>query len=270
MHALLVEQKSQEAEKAKEKEQEEAAKKGKMRDPTIRILTSDPKKNKLIEGADDMQKLDEALQLGELTNNKDKDDVENLLNKGVFVRYADEKGEMPLHKLARVKKNDPQDLLDFKKVFNLLIEKMRAECAKEKRPLSSDINHQDKAGKTPLYVAIEHKNLKMVDLLYLLQKDGVSANSHPPARTAAPCQNSSLTYGIFLLWQPDSLLVNSVGWTVLHAAVNANDLEVIKKLITHFTAARKKILLATRDKTGRTPLHIASFKDESMGAQIVE
>ena len=71
-------------------------------------------------------------------------------------------------------------------------------------------------------------------------------------------------------WQPDSLLVNSVGWTVLHAAVNANDLEVIKKLITHFTAARKKILLATRDKTGRTPLHIASFKDESMGAQIVE
>ena len=39
----------------------------------------------------------------------------SLLNKGVCVRYADEKGEMPLHKLARVKNNDAQNLLDFKK-----------------------------------------------------------------------------------------------------------------------------------------------------------
>ena len=78
---------------------------------------------------------------------------------------------------------------------------------------------------------IECKNTKMMGLLYGLGAEG-----------------------------PDSLLVNSVGWTVMHSAVNTDDLETIKKLVEHFTPARTKLLLATPDKSGREPLHIAAYK----------
>lgn len=66
------------------------------------------------------------------------------------------------------------------------------------------------------------------------------------------------------------LLVNAAGWTILHFAAQASDLENFKKLFTHLTGARKQILLRTKDKTLRTPLHIASFKDASDNSQVVD
>ena len=64
----------------------------------------------------------------------------------------------------------------------------------------------------------EEKIVKMIDLLYSLGKDG-----------------------------PDSMLVNSVGWTVLHAAAQKNNLKVLETLMRHFTSARKKIVINTKD-----------------------
>ena len=113
-----------------------------------------------------------------------------------------------------------------------MIELSRKQAKDAGRPgIQMDINHQDKNGKTPLYLAIEHKNTKLMDMLYGLGADG-----------------------------PDTLLVNTAGWTVLHSAVNTDDLDTLKKLISHFTAARIKVLLQTQDRTGREPLHIAAYK----------
>lgn len=211
------------------------------RDPTIKMINSDLKKNKDVSGVEDMIKLDEALQLGDLEGHKDKADVVSILEKDVNVRYSDEKGEMPMHKLARYKVTD-KNYLTFRKCFKDLVDKMidQKKKATKVESIASDINYQDKQGKTPLHVAIEHKNIRMIDLLYGLGKDG-----------------------------PDSLLVNSNGWTILHTAVHANDLEVLKNVFKHFSVARKKILITTKDKTGRTPLHIASFKDDSEGSVII-
>ena len=151
--------------------------------------------------------------------------------KKVCVRVECEKGEMALHKLARFKVTD-KNKATYEKVFNMIIAANREQAtAAGKSGIQGDINHQDKAGKTPLYQAIECKNMKMMGLLYGLGAEG-----------------------------PDSLLVNSVGWTVMHSAVNTDDLETIKKLVEHFTPARTKLLLATPDKSGREPLHIAAYK----------
>ena len=74
-------------------------------------------------------------------------------------------------------------------------------------------------------------NIKMMDQLFLLDKDG-----------------------------PDTLLVNSVGQTVLHVATYAAcnpdpsvkpDLTVLEHLFRHFTAARKRVLLDSPDRAGR-------------------
>jgi ankyrin repeat protein len=175
----------------------------------------------------------EACQLGDLSNSDPEiETVSKFLTKDpkINVRIEDEKGEMPLHKLARVKVDD-KNRMEFKRIFNELVGLMRTQAKEKSRGLAPDINHQDKAGKTPLFMAVEHKNVRMMELLYLLDKDG-----------------------------PDSLLVNSFGWTVLHAAVNTDDLDVLKALVKHFTPARIKLLLTTPDKTGREPLHIAAYK----------
>lgn len=153
------------------------------------------------------------------------------LEGGINVRVECDKGEMPLHKLARVTLTD-KNQKDYTTAFQKLIELSRAQAKEAGRPgIQMDINHQDKSGKTPLYLAIEHKNTKLMDLLYSLGADG-----------------------------PDTLLVNSSGWTVLHSAVNTDDLDTLKKLISHFTAGRIKVLLQTQDRTGREPLHIAAYK----------
>ena len=150
--------------------------------------------------------------------------------------------EMPLHKLARLKVDD-KNRGSFKKACNAIIALDREQAkAAGKASMVTDTNHQDKAGKTPLFMAIEHKNYEMIDLLYALGTEG-----------------------------PDSILVNSVGWTVMHAAVNTDDLKTVKELYKHLTPARTKLLLQTPDKTGREPLHIAAYKcTEEMVAYLID
>ena len=69
--------------------------------------------------------------------------------------------------------------------------------------------------------------------------------------------------------KPDTLLSNINGWTAAHVAVNTDDLEILKHFYNKITPARMKMLLKTSDKTGREPLHIASFRDESDDSKIV-
>ena len=223
----------------KKKQEEEEKKKETLKDNTIQQVFMDTaqRKKNTFDGAEDVTAFDEALQLGDLENNKDGEDVLALLEKlpKLCLRYADEKGEMPLHKLARCAKLPPNATPGiYRKICKLIFERMRDQCAAAKRPLASDINHQDKLGKTPLYIAVDYENIEMIDLLYSLRQDG-----------------------------PDSLLVNSAGWTVCHAAAHKASIPVLEALFRHYTPARKKLLLNTKDKAGRTPLHIVSFKEES-------
>ena len=127
----------------------------------------------------------------------------------------------------------------FKKYFGEITKLMKDAGDK----LHSDVNHQNKDGKTPLYLAIEFKNKPMIDALFELGTDG-----------------------------PDSLLVNTNGWTIMHAAVNANDLQVLKHICEKkLTPSRVKALLAKQDKTGREPLHIAAYKcDEEIVSYLIK
>jgi len=245
----------QEQEKKKEAEEEEASKKGgpvKQRDPTVKRVTLDASS-----GEDEdkfMRTLLQVCQLGDFKSDDDKKDtVAKCLARiadakepkitAALVRVEDDKEkETPLHKLARAKPSNDAGAEVFKKYVKDITNLM-----KEEGKLYSDVNHQNKDGKTPLYLAMEFKNKAMVDALFDLGADG-----------------------------PDSLLINTNGWTVMHAAVNADDLDMLKHFCEKkLTPSRVKALLNKQDKTGREPLHIAAYKcDEkiveyliSIGAQ---
>jgi len=174
---------------------------------------------------------------------------------GFIVRVEDEKGEMALHKLARTPVKLPGmtagcDEAAFTELVKLVIEAWREEVetvnksplTEVKTSLYKDVNHQDKAGKTPLSIAIEYKNTKMMELLFDIGKEG-----------------------------PDTLLKNLNGWTAMHVAVHSDDLSVLKKFCIKISGARLKALLKTADKTGREPLHIAAYKSsEDMVSFLIE
>mmetsp|Transcript_29253 Transcript_29253/g.75388 ORF Transcript_29253/g.75388 Transcript_29253/m.75388 type:complete len:417 (+) Transcript_29253:144-1394(+) len=166
----------------------------------------------------------------------------------IDVRIQDEKGETPLHKLARFageRHTGPPSGGggELAKLFHQVVRLLREQAKAAGRPgIASEINHQSKDGKTPLFIAVEKQNEKMIELLYSLGRDG-----------------------------PDSLLVNSTGWTVMHAAVHTDCLPILQQLVSKFTTARLKVLLRTPDKTGREPLHIAAFKcSEEMSGFLVD
>ena len=159
------------------------------RDSTIKLINMDKTKGKEDGEENEIREMLMCCTLGELvTSDKDENSLEKFLEKGTTMRCEDEKGEMPLHKLARVKVTD-SNKMNFKKSFSSMIKLMREQAGKAgKKSIVTDVNHQDKAGKTPLFMAVEHKNLELIELLFTLKVDG-----------------------------PDSILVNSVGWTVSHS-----------------------------------------------------
>lgn len=175
----------------------------------------------------------ETCVLGDLKSSKpETPTVLKFLEEGAIpMRIQDNQGEMPLHKLARVKvteRNNETYELCVRQIF----EKTRAEASAVNRTLGQDVNHQDKKGKTPLFIAIEFKNLSMVNLLFSLGKAD----------------------------KPDPLLVSKpMNWTVLHAAVQADDLELLKTLVNKISPARVKVMLQSLSKAGRDPLHVASY-----------
>lgn len=226
-----------EREAKREAEEVEAKKNGgdrKPKDATIKLVDLEGKtrSGKPDDALAELISFLECCQLGDLVaTDPDQPTVMGYLKKGVNVRIECEKGEMPLHKLSRVKLTD-RNQADYVSIFNEIVELSRKQAKEAGREgISADINHQDKSGKTPLYLAIEHKNTKLMSLLFGLGKEG-----------------------------PDSLLVNTAGWTVMHSAVNSDDLDTLKSLVVYFTPARTKLLLQTPDKTGREPLHIAAYK----------
>jgi len=120
-----------------------------------------------------------------------------------------------------------------KKVWDSCFDGLVAAMREQGNKLGKDVNHQARDGKTALHLAVEYKHTHMIDKLYALKKEG-----------------------------PDSLLVNSVGQTIMHVAVFADDLSTLKHLAGHFTKARLKALLGATDKTNREPAHIAAYHSE--------
>ena len=244
LEALQAQAALAELEAKKEKvEEKPVVPKEPVRDTTITLVNME-KKTASDEKETEIRDMLTCCTLGDLEKTSADQEVwlEKYTEKKVSVRVEDEKGEMPLHKLARLKVDD-RNRGSFKKACNAIIALDREQAkAAGKASMVTDTNHQDKAGKTPLFMAIEHKNYEMIDLLYALGTEG-----------------------------PDSILVNSVGWTVMHAAINTDDLKTVKELYKHLTPARTKLLLQTPDKTGREPLHIAAYKcTEEMVAYLID
>jgi len=197
----------------------------------------------------DMILLMELLSSATVTDLKpDKEDKESIFRlleqegkESVLSRVEDQNGEMPLHKLARfIVPDDKAEV--FKLVYHKIIKKMRDEARDADRPIKDDINKQDSKGKTPMFQAIEMKNILMIELLNDLNRD-----------------------------RPDSLIVTAAGWSVLHQAVNADDFNVVKEVVRGLQkdGGRLRVLINLKDKSGRQPLHIAAFRStEDDGATI--
>lgn len=144
----------------------------------------------------------------------DEKDIKDRIAAGANVRIEDDKGEMPLHKLCRIGSLD---------MVRLVLDKSSE--------LKTDINWQDKQGKTATFFAAENKKSDIVSML--------------------------LDRGA------DCMIENNNGWTVLHTAINADDETCTKTILLHqFVTPLKKKLIDVADKQGRTALHIAGFKAE--------
>jgi len=89
------------------------------------------------------------------------------------------------------------------------------------------VNWQDKNGKSPIFVAAEYGHSDLV--------------------------------AVFIERGAEPTLENNTGWTVLHAAVNSNKVEVCERILAHEMINKREIIDRV-DKSKRTAMHIASFK----------
>lgn len=71
--------------------------------------------------------------------------------------------------------------------------------------------------------------------------------------------SSFLVHSLLLDRGADAMVENNNGWTVLHAAVNSNLVEVVETILLH-QLINKTQLIDFQDRSGRTALHIAAFK----------
>ena len=166
--------------------------------------------------------------------------VNELLSENTNVRIQDEKGEMVVHKLAKVGGNE-----EIKKVFEMM--------GTDTESILSDVNSPDKQGWSPLfhacvYLAAEHK--KKPD-------DGVPLGM----------LNTLLKAGCDLEHQSNQ------GWNVLHLCAHNDAKAIMELIVSRFKATTQNNKRALEefvnraDVDGRAPLHIASFRMAAEGVK---
>ena len=106
--------------------------------------------------------------------------------------------------LARYKPETPEKVSAFKKAFDKIVELSQKE---KENTFDSDLNHQDNSGKTPLAMAVEHKNLEIIDLLFKIEG-----------------------------FKPDLEITTGAGWTVILPECWMHYLSLASAARTHATA----------------------------------
>lgn len=200
--------------------------------PTLNIASSPQAREKMDAASREAIAFLENCVMGNLASeDASKATVLGYVSGGANVRVQDNQSETALHKLARVKvtqHNQPT----YRECVDALLKLMRKQAEQSGTELRDDVNHQAKNGKTPLFVAIENTNMIMIELLLSLgRKEG-----------------------------PDPLICDVQAWTVLHAAVHTDDLELLQGVVNLISPARVKVMLMSLSKTGRNPLHISAYR----------
>ena len=165
----------------------------------------------------------------------------------------------------------------FKTTITELLKAMKKQALADGRTgVHTDINHQDKAGKTPLYLAVEHRvpgQTRAIEARACCSAPWATLthtfHPSPSPFTLTLLPASTLTQPLTLLTvtqaldptltlqnqemirhlfdkeivpsneQPDYLHVNSEGWTIMHAGVFADNVDVLKSVLAHITPQRQ-------------------------------
>jgi len=136
-------------------------------------------------------------------------------------RLQDEKGETPLHKIARTGMYD---------IARKGIDLYGADTVK----MYADVNYQDKRGTSPIFLAAQYPT-----------------KGKPEGERAKVVQ-------LLLDKGADVLMQNTTGWTVLHQAVSSQNVDAVNTILDH-VRVKKEELCAVEDTSQRTALHLAAI-----------
>ena len=172
----------------------------------------------------------------------------------VELRLEDDKGEMPLHKLAR----------------NGLVNEARLllEQISKTHSIKVDLNWTDKQGNSPIFYAVQNAHPKLVQLLLDRGTDPLTENNlgHTILASVRPrncAQCCAMLRGSAQFPRPDAhprQAVNRV-CTDMSAEFRAQRMEVIQKILEH-PRADTIHLISHPDKGGRTVAHYAAIREE--------
>ena len=171
----------------------------------------------------------------------------------VELRLEDDKGEMPLHKLAR----------------NGLVNEARLllEQISKTHSIKVDLNWTDKQGNSPIFYAVQNAHPKLVQLLLDRGTDPLTENNlgHTILASAvcASCCNPRARPPFSHLHHTSISLRSQVNrvCTDMSAEFRAQRMEVIQKILEH-PRADTIHLISHPDKGGRTVAHYAAIREE--------
>jgi len=152
-------------------------------------------------------------------------DISKRITDGANVRIEDDKGEMPLHKLARTGSIDA--------VRKVLEATETAGC------LKADINWQDKQGKSPIFYAAEFKKIEVVTLFLDRGAEPLLENNNGwTVLHAAANSNDEKICGAILLHQfvdkkAQLNYVDRQGRTALHIAAFKAHENIVEFFLQH-------------------------------------